>query len=148
MHVLVKMLSESHHSFSSLLVSVNQPPSPPLLMWTALLTSGSSTSYWPLQYSVSPFLCFSPFVGRGKNDLSQRPASLPEPLCLPWGCCNTLYFSLLHILILDYKFLCKGEANTHFSPKEVRFRFTTFWSSLNLLLFLNGFHLYSICTFY
>ena len=29
MHVLVMMLSESHHSFSNLLVSINQPPSPP-----------------------------------------------------------------------------------------------------------------------
>ena len=29
MHVLVKMLSESHRPFSSLLVSVNQAPSPP-----------------------------------------------------------------------------------------------------------------------
>ena len=59
------------------------------------------------------------------------------------GAIILLTSTLLHILIFDRK--CSAEVRqTQIFPQ----RFTTLWASLSLLLFLNGFHLCCICTFY
>ena len=57
-------------------------------------------------------------------------------------------YTLLHILIFDHKSSAKVKQTHIFPQSKLDLGSPLFWSSLNLLLFLNGFHLYSICTFY
>lgn len=87
-------------------------------MWTALLTSGSSKYPIGLFSIQSPHShVFHPLEGK-KDDLSQRPASLPETFMSPFEDAAILFTStLLHILIFDHKSSAKVK-QTHIFPQR------------------------------